>query len=82
MFGDTPLSVLSAPSTQSVLMLTLRQTYVVAIIATLRHLKYRYVSSRMEWEEVVKLLVGYCPNKHLIVSVLNKPHIHIGLMIY
>jgi hypothetical protein len=26
-------------------------------IATLRHLKYRYVSSRMEWEEVVKLLV-------------------------
>jgi hypothetical protein len=23
----------------------------------LRHLKYRYVSCRMEWEEVVKLLV-------------------------
>jgi hypothetical protein len=27
------------------------------IIATLRHLKYRYVSCKMEWEEVVKLLV-------------------------
>jgi hypothetical protein len=26
-------------------------------IATLRHLKYRYVSCRMELEEVVKLLV-------------------------
>jgi hypothetical protein len=27
------------------------------IIATLRHLKYRCVSYRMEWEEMVKLLV-------------------------
>jgi hypothetical protein len=40
------------------------------IIATLRHLKYRCVSCRMEWEEVVKLVVERKDERMFVLGIV------------